>query len=179
VRDDVRVACHPEIRYRILDAMGIQQWLPRNSGRCVLVSDKPIFSAACLVLLPQNPSLHLEQKKILIGMLNVLALDAEELCITWVHDSVRRDQIYKIGQEIAKWAPYSVLMMGESLVQQVLETEDALDELRLIFQRIPGLKSMIQVTYHPEVLLEFKELKSKAYRDLLNLRDHISKVRCE
>ena len=165
------------MRDQILDAMGIQQWLLKKKSGSLLVSDHPLFCAACLVLLPENPSLNLEQKKILTGMLNVLTLNAEELCIAWVEGVLMRDQTQMIGQEIAKWSPYSVLIMGENFAQQLLATERSLDELRLNFQSIAGSNALIQVTYHPEALLQSKELKSKAYHDLLNLRDQISKVR--
>ena len=167
------------MRDQILDAMGIQQWLRRKRPGSLLVSDNPLFCAACLVLLPANPSLNLEQKKILTGMLNVLTLNAEELCIAWVEGILMRNQTHTVGQEIAKWSPYSVLVIGENFAQQLLETERPLDELRLDFQSIPGSHALTQVTYHPEALLQSKELKSKAYRDLLRLRDQISSVRSE
>ncbi|HXH55084.1 MAG TPA: hypothetical protein VNK03_05010 [Gammaproteobacteria bacterium] len=167
------------MREQILDAMGIQQWLLKKKSGSLLVSDNPLFCAACLVLLPENPSLNLEQKKILTGMLNVLTLNAEELCIASVKGDLMHDQNQIIGQEIAKWSPYSVLIMGENFAQQLLETDRSLDELRLNFQSITGLNVLVQVTYHPEALLQFKELKTKAYRDLLCLRDQISSVRLE
>lgn len=167
------------MRDQILDAMGIQQWLLKKKPGSLFVSDNPLFCAACLVLLPTNPSLNLEQKKILMGMLNVLTLNAEELCIAWVEGILMRDQTQMIGQEIAQWSPYSVLIMGENFAQQLLETDRSLDELRLDFQSITGSNALIQATYHPEALLHSKELKSKAYRDLLRLRDQISSVRSE
>jgi hypothetical protein len=165
------------VRDQILAAMGIQQWLPKKQSGSLLVSDNPLFCAACLVLLPENPTLNLEHKKILTGMLNVLALNAEELCIASVKDVLMHDYIQTIGQEIAKWSPYSILVMGGGFAQQLLATERSLDELRLDFQSITGSNALLQVTYHPEVLLQSKELKSKAYRDLLKLRDQISSVR--
>ncbi len=112
---------------------------------------------------------------------NVLALNAEELCVAWVEGVLMREQINMIGQEIARWSPYSILVMGENFAQQLLQTDRPLDELRLAFQSIAGLNALIQVTYHPEVLLQSqsKELKSRAYRDLLRLRDQISSVRSE
>jgi DNA polymerase III psi subunit len=167
------------VRDQILDAMGIQQWLLKKKPGSLLVSDNPLFCAACLVLLPTHPSLNLEQKKILRGMLNVLTLNAEELCIAWVEGVLMCDQAQRVGQEIAKWSPYSVLIMGESFAQQLLETDRSLDELRLDFQSITGSHVLTQVTYHPEALLQSKELKTKAYRDLLRLRDQISSVRSE
>lgn len=153
------------MRAQILDAIGVQQWLPRKhfgpwSGS-LLVSDSPLFCAACLVLLPENPAKNIEQQKILMGMLNVLNLNADELCIAWLQGPLMRDQEHMIGHEVAKWSPYSVLIMGENLAS------------------IKGLNAHVQVTYHPETLLQSKELKSKAYRDLLNLRDQISRVRSE
>ncbi len=166
------------MRDQILDAMGIQQWLPRNKPGSFLVSDNPLFCAACLVLLPdRSVLLNPEQKKILSGMLNVLALNAEECCIAWLRGSFRQDQIQMIGQEIVKWSPYSVLVMGEPFAQQLLDTDRSLDELRVDFQSITGANALVQVTNHPEVLLHSKELKSKAYRDLLNLRDQIASAR--
>jgi len=167
------------VRDQILDAMGIQQWLLKKNACSLLVSDNPLFCAACLVLLPGNPSLNLEHNKILTGMLNVLSLKAEELCIAWVEGVLMRDKTQTIGQKIAKWSPYSVLIMGENFAQQLLETDRSLDELRLDFQSITGSNTLVQATYHPEALLHSKELKSKAYRDLLRLRDQISSVRFE
>jgi uracil-DNA glycosylase family 4 len=167
------------VRDQILDAMGIQQWLLKKKPGSLFVSDNPLFCAACLVLLPKNPSLNLEQKKILTGMLNVLTLNAEELCIAWVEGVLMRDQIQRVGQEIAKWSPYSVLIMGENFAQQLLETDRSLDELRLNFQSMAGTNALVQVTYHPEALLQSKALKTKAYRDLLCLKDQISSVRSE
>lgn len=165
------------MRDQILDVMGIQQWLPRNKPGAFLASDNPIFCAACLVLLPENPILNPEHQKILTGMLNVLALNAEESCIAWVKGVSMPDQIKAVGQEIARWSPYSVLIMGENFSQQLLATDRSFDELRLEFQSIAGSKALAQVTYHPETLLQFKELKTKAYRDLLKLRDQILSVR--
>ncbi len=152
------------MRAQILDAIGVQQWLPKNQATSLLVSDNPLFCAACLVLLPENPAKNSEAKKILTGMLNVLCLNTEELCIAWVGSSLMPEKKHKVAQEIAKWSPYSVLILGESLAAELLETE-------------LSSTTLVQVTYHPEVLLQSKELKNKAYRDLLCLRDQISRVR--
>lgn len=161
------------MRDQILNAIGVQQWLPRKQfgswHGSLLVSDAPLFCAACLVLLSENPAKNIEQQKMLTGMLNVLNLNADELCIAWLQGPLMRDQGYMIGHEIAKWSPYSVLIMGENLAQQLLDTD----------RSIKGSNALVQVTYHPETLLQSKELKSKAYRDLLNLRDQISRVRSE
>ncbi len=166
------------MRDQVLDMMGIQQWLPRNKPGVFLASHNPIFCAACLVLLPdQLALLNPAQKKILTGMLNVLALNAEEHCIAWMVGPFMQDQIEMIGQEIIRWSPYSILVMGEQFAQQLLATDRSFDELRLDFQSITGSKALMQVTYHPETLLQSKELKTKAYRDLLKLRDQILSVR--
>lgn len=165
------------MRDQILDLIGIQQWMPRKQSIASFVSDTPIFCAACLVLLPENPALNPEHKKILTGMLNVLTLNAEELCIAWINGVLMDNHIQTIGQEISKWSPYSVLLMGESFAQQLLETDSSLDELRSDFRSITGANALVQVTYHPEVLLQSKELKTKAYRDLLKLKVHIASVR--
>lgn len=157
------------MREQILDAIGIQQWLSKEQPGSLLISDNPLFCAACLVLLPENPTKNIEQQKILTGMLNVLNLNADELCIAWLRGPLMRDQGHMVGQEIAKWSPYSVLIMGENLAQQLLDTEGS----------IKGLNALVQVTYHPEILLQSKELKNNTYRDLLNLRDQISRVRSE
>ena len=114
-----------------------------------------------------------------MGMLNVLRFNAEELCIAWVEGVLMRDQIQAIGQEIARWSPYSLLVMGEKFAQQLLETELAFDALRLDFQSIRGANVLIQATYHPQALLESKALKISAYRDLLSLRDQILGARSE
>ncbi len=50
------------MRDPILDAMGIQQWVLRKKTNVFLVSDNPLFCAACLVLLPKNPALIRYQK---------------------------------------------------------------------------------------------------------------------
>ena len=155
------------MRAQILDAIGIQQWLPKHQSTSLLVSDNPLFCAACLVLLPENPAKNSEVKKILTGMLNVLCLNAEELCIAWVDGPLMPEKKHIIGQEVAKWSPYSVLILGESFAAALLDTDSSLK----------GSNAFVQVTYHPEVLLQSKELKNKAYRDLLCLRDQISRAR--
>lgn len=155
------------MRAQILDVIGVQQWLPKHHASSLLVSDNPLFCAACLVLLPENPTKNSEVKKILTGMLSVLCLKADELCIAWVNGSLMPEKKHMIGQEVAKWSPYSVLILGESFAAELLDTDSSLK----------GSNAWVQVTYHPEVLLASKELKNKAYRDLLCLRDQISRAR--
>lgn len=166
------------LKYRLLDAMGVTYWIPRQSS--VITSSNPLLCAACLVLLPEKISnQESEQHKILLGMLKVLDLNAEELCIGWLHNFQGLDPYFSIGQAIAKWAPYSVLIMGERLAQRLLNAHKPLDELRKNSQSIADLNACVYVTYHPQELEKVPQHKRRAYEDLLNLKARISQARAK
>jgi len=145
-------------KYQILEAMGLKIWLPKD--QTVLVSKQPIFCAACLVVLPSLLILHdPEIHKIFSGMLNVLEINLKKIAIVGIRENLNFSEHKKIiQQEILKWAPKTVLVMGEALAQAI----EALDAA--IF---------LQATYDPLFLKDFPQHKKKAYQDLLQLKEHL------
>lgn len=140
-------------KYQLLNHIGIPYWLDRAS---VFRCHAPIFNARCLVLLPETINKQTpEEEKILTGMLNVLELQPKEICIAWI----QTEDSTILRAELLKWAPESVLIMGEALATSMAEV-------------INGLKHamIIQVTHHQKHLLQSPEDKKKAYRDLLSLK---------
>lgn len=140
-------------KYQLLNHIGIPYWLDRAS---VFRSNAPLFGAKCLVLLPETINKQTpEEDKILTGMLNVLGLKTKEICIAWIE--TQDSTILKT--ELLKWAPESILIMGEALAIRMAEAINCLKN-----------SIIIQVTHHQKHLLQSPEDKKKAYRDLLSLK---------
>lgn len=155
-----------QVKYQVLSAMGITYWQPRSQ---LLVSDKPLFCAACLVLLPEKllrPAA--KQQDILDGMLQVLTLSEAEICVAWFNTSLKFEERdwAAIVAEIIKWAPHSLLIMGDAFAKKLLQ-------VRQLIEKVP---IKIQVTYSPAELEKTKELKRKAYEDLLQLKKYLNTV---
>jgi len=161
-------------KYQLLKAIGLTYWLPK-SGANVLVSDQPIFCAACLVILPTAlKNLETDIRHMLNGMLTVLALPLKLLCIAWLKENTPiSDSSVLIRQAIIQWAPRQVLVMGEELAKIILDRDIPFDTVRENKQIIPGSAIPLQFTYHPIVLKEFPDNKKKAYQDLLSLKKQI------
>ncbi len=159
-------------QYQVLQAMGFSPWL--SKAETPLLSIQPVFNASCLVILPEKlQSSDQEANKILNGMLKVLEIDLEKIAVSWVKEvDFSKDQ-QNLQQEIVKWSPKTVLMMGEEAAQAVLSNYAAIDTLREEPHWIPDSKIFLQVTFDPIFLKEFPEHKKKAYQDLLRLRDHL------
>ncbi len=151
-------------RYRTLAALGIPYWGERSELTFPLSSVKPIFCAACLVLLPEKSAkIETEEGKILMGMLKVLELSKDELCMAWVQPGTTTERLM---DTLLKWAPFTLLMLGEAFANVLIEN--------------PNFKKcarFVQFTYHPTELLANKALKRKSYTDLLHLKEHISLMR--
>ena len=148
------------LKYQLLNEMGIPYWLDRTG---VFGSDMPIFGAKCLVLLPEkiNPE-ALEENKILNGMVNVLGFSRNEVSIAWIQGKNSRgksESVAILKRELLKWAPESLLIMGEAFSKTILESIGYLDST-----------IVVQVTHHPKHLQNSPEDKKKAYRDLLTLK---------
>jgi hypothetical protein len=163
------------LKYRLLDTMGIPIWMLKRSS--ALMSNRPIWGASLLVLLPEKlPQKEEGQNKILMGMLEVLALRSEELCVAWVDPVKGSDRIILQGT-INQWAPRLVLVMGETLAQFLLKINKSLDTLRMNSHSVLGLDALLEVTYHPAALEKFIEHKRKAYQDLLRLKSKIAELK--
>lgn len=163
------------LKYRLLEAMGISIWIEKRTS--ALMSDSPILGAALLVLLPERlRAVEQEQQKILTGMLKVLELGEAELCVAWLSPFKEKDR-EEIGKAINQWAPYRVLVLGESLAQFLLSTSIGLDEIKLSSQPIVGVISPLDFTYHPAELENSLVCKRKAYQDLLRLKSQIAEAR--
>ncbi len=162
-------------KYQLLDNLGIPYWLARNS-RSILQSNSPLFCARCLVLLPsQLGREQCDYAKVLSGMVKVLDLKTEEICVAWL-GNWEQDNLYAaLMQELTKWAPRSLLVMGEALAALVMNSSVSLDELRVSLHRVTVQNIPMQCTYHPEELSQNPVHKKKAYQDLLYLKDWISK----
>lgn len=145
-------------QYGLLKAIGIDYWLSRLPNASVLRSLKPIFCAPLLVVLPEDPArLDDEPSKILYGMLSVLKLDKSAIALSWLSETSVTDQ--ELTQEIEKWAPLTVLLLGESFSKMIIQPHNA----------------FVCTTHHPIELQQSPHLKAKAYQDLLCLKEkHLS-----
>jgi len=145
-------------KYQVLEAMGLKSWLPKN--QTILVSKQPIFCAACLVLLPSLLMLNdVETHKIFSGMLKVLEINLKKIAIAGIKDTLNFAEHQKIlQQEILKWAPKTVLVMGEALAQAVGPLDAAV---------------FLQATYDPLFLKDYPQYKKQAYQDLLQLKERL------
>jgi len=163
------------LKYRLLNTMGIPIWIEKKSS--ALISYQPMLGAAVLVLLPEKIlETAKEHQKILAGMLKVLELNEEELCVAWLNPLKETEEV-ALMQTINQWAPYRVLVLGESLAQFLLKSTKSLDELRLNSHIMAGYIPLIEVTYHPVELEKSIEYKRKAYQDLLRLKSQIIEAR--
>ena len=154
--DAAQMAQH--LKYRLLNAMGIPLWVEKRFSP--LSSNNPILGAPLLVL---------------TGMLKVLELEEEALCIAWL-DPLKEKEAPIVAKALNRWAPYRVLALGEPLVQFLLKTSKTLDELRLNSHQVEGYESIIEVTYHPVELEKSSECKRKTYQDLLRLKSKIAEA---
>lgn len=185
-------------KHYILDSMGITQWQVRPATQITLtpctntvrlVSNKPLFCARCLVLLPTNPHKNSsEENKVLTGMLQVLELSAEELGIAWLEEPLEATSTLSTSEnpilssllpQIIQWAPYSLLIMGESFLKTLDDNNTVFDEYRLQLQHFCGLDIPLQATYYPSELLTKPENKKKAYRDLLAHKAWLNNIKAE
>jgi hypothetical protein len=146
----------------LLNAMGILPWIPRTRVHAhpILKSAAPLWGAACLVILSDNPPAKgSEADKIFTGMLKVLNLNAEEYCIACLN---LQDSVQAVCQAVSAWAPHSVLLMGE--------------ELRYLQSALEGSR-VVYSTYHPKEIMLCKTHKQAAYQDLLGLQEQIRLMR--
>lgn len=121
----------------------------------------PIYGAQCLVLLPQEPKeSEPEVFKILQGMLKVLTLEPEQICIAWVNPA--KVDNTDVAQMLSEFAPYHILVMDQNL-QSLVGVMTTLE--------IPFM-----VTYSPWVLAKEATLKAKAYQDLLKFKEFFVKT---
>ena len=180
-----------ESKLQCLDNLQIPLWRKRAQ----VLSNNPQYSAACLVLLPSfipgiekplpivNPTAS--PAKILTGMLKVLELSAEEYCIAWVNtpNTTSNEARIEVAREniidaLASFSAFTVLIMGDVLSKHVIGSSYiSLDEERKSFRTIDGLVASVQVTYHPTEILKAPENRSKAYQDLLRLKENIAAKR--
>ena len=147
-------------QYQVLDALGISLW--ENRLVSPWVSPRPLFYARCLVLL-SHPT---QEQKIFEGMLSVLNLQTNEIAIAWPNESHHyqnhQKQTEAMLETITVWAPQSILVMGESLGQQLLPVIHV------------HLQVVAELTYHPDALKAMPENKPKAYQALLKLKQYLS-----
>lgn len=162
-------------RYQILEGMGIPYWLSRQDN--YLVSEKPILCAGTLVILSEKPDKNnIEEYKILTGMLKVLELKNDTLCIAWLKQPFSQVQRSFLFDGINKFSPHSVLVMGENLAQSILGASEEFEVIRN-FKDMPTLNIPVQYTYSPKELSINPANKGKAYRDLLSLKETLSNMR--
>lgn len=145
-------------QYGLLKAIGIDYWLSRLPNTSALRSLKPTFCAPLLVVLPEDPArLDDGPSKILHGMLGVLPLDKSAIALAWLSESSVTEK--KLTQEIEKWAPLTVLLLGETFSKMSIRPHNA----------------FVCTTHHPIELQQSPHLKAKAYQDLLCLKEkHLS-----
>ncbi len=164
--------------HRLLNSMGITQWLPKAAHESLLNTLQPLFCATCLILLPENPErMNDQQYKMFTGMHKVLGLDEAELGVAWLSDPFTLEHPSSLKNEIAKWAPYTLLIMGKDLANHVLSTNLPIEDLRVRHHAVSEVNTWVQITYHPQELQIATEHKAKAYRDLLDLKEKIALMR--
>lgn len=152
-------------KFQMLKAIGIPYWRERDTERTALISENPIFCAPCLVILSKPiPRQEETTYKILIGMLKVLELPEDQLCLATLSSNLSLPTQYpELLVEIQKWAPSTILFLGE-----VFGTEGTGDRPDLCF-----IDSAF-FTYHPTELQKNPELKRKAFNTLLLLKNFLS-----
>lgn len=161
-------------QYQILEAMKIPIWVPKTKE---LSTEKVIIGASCLVILPKNPrNMPEAEKKIFQGMLSVLNLSKNQLAIAWTGSEDAGSTPSAIGQTLKAWLPYTILIMGEGLANQLTGTKANMDTLRKEYHALPFVRTWVQITYHPQELLEHPNNKAKAYQDLLEMKQKLSRV---
>lgn len=146
----------------LLQDFGFQQWYPRKSrhnwyqDNDVVVEVLPtILQVKCLVLLPIyiKKEISPQVRKILNGMLGVLALAKNELSIAKIYTIntyfTERDR-QQITREIHIWQPQFILQLDKTAA-------------------IINDNKMLQ-TYHPEHLAMHQQDKVLAYQELLSFK---------
>lgn len=150
----------PISRLEILKNMDIPVWARRND---FLLLDKPLINAKVAVLLskPLKPN-NVEEKKVLLGMLSVLALEKTEYWIGWLNEMETGNQNIQlaISQMIKRFAPQKILFLGEAWTELLVEMD--IDS-----------RFALYYTFHPEELIKMPEKKKKAHQILLNLKQTV------
>ncbi len=160
------------MRYHLLDTLGVSLWMQRQESAS-LILHPPLMCAPCLVLLPYKLEENSEEKKIFTGMLSVLKLGKEQLTIAWAKKPLEKNCSLAIGQFIKHWLPYTILIMGEAFAQTLLNSEMSMEKMRKDIHTLPSSNAWVQMTYHPRELQIDPKNKSKAYQDLLCLKQQL------
>lgn len=162
-------------RYPLLECLGIQSWVPRSS---LLHLNHPLWGARLGILLSEKVEEKTEAHKVLAGMLSVLMLKSSEYWVGWVKENKTIPSMSILQYEINRWAPQSVLLLGNSfhemLINQKLTNEELKDE-KPDAQNNDCLMehNSIYTSYHPKELVLHPENKKIAYQQLLNLKQRL------
>lgn len=143
-------------QYQVLEAMGVPLWHSRNQA-LIFDSKGPLYCATCLVIVANRPVLGSPSDIILKGMVKVLGLLEEQICLATLSPDL---DFQVLKEELIRMAPLTILVMG-------IELNDR-------FQGFLGSETKVQVTYDPTELFNQPQLKSKAYQDLLALKEALS-----
>lgn len=175
----------PKSRLQMLKNLDIPLWEKRNP---VLFLDRPLAFARLAVILaqPLKPK-DAEEKKVLMGMLNVLGLRREEYWFGWLikwgsENAWSKTKFQDLfWQNLRAWKPEALLLLGQDLVEklgfQSLQTteKEGSDNLHDNPNQ-DGLLPKIHTTFHPEELIKMPEKKKKTYQSLLNLKQTLMSV---
>lgn len=136
-----------------LEKINIPLWVERAP---FLFLDKPLAFAELAILLakPLNRE-DPEEKKVLSGMISVLALKKTEYWLGWLFGKSSVSENYPSDFYLGilqRFKPKAILLLGEP------------------FAVNSGLSHPIHATFHPRELIKTPENKKKAYQSLLNLR---------
>jgi hypothetical protein len=166
-------------KWHFLNHMGIKVWQPRPLRHTFFkncsyhLSGTPVYHSLCLVL-SENSEDNAETNKILKGMLSVLELPKEALCLLHCNlpalDTVATQPDWiSLKQEVIQFLPQHVLLLGEKLAQGILQDSADLDELR---EKVASPSGHLNwhVSYDPHSLAQQPQNKGKAFRDLCRLR---------
>lgn len=144
--------------FTLLQDMGIPVWAKRPARETQLFSLQPKVFARLLIILQKKIEDNTETQKVFLGMLKVLNLQPDEMCVSWCLndnilenlDELSLDSVYKT---LNCWKPQNILVFGQQLGAK---------------WGFPNHNYF--VTYHPEELVKFPKAKREAYQVLLSLK---------
>jgi DNA polymerase len=154
-----------DLRSAYLDALGVQQWLPRTpvaaAARAVqwlIVAAGPLATAdGCALPEPDAAG------QMLTAMLRGVGLTAEQ---AYVLDLPAVDARPAVQQAVDQWQPRVLLLMGEGAVRSLLPDAGGFATLRGVARRWPGSDLPMVITEHPAQLLQVPAGKRQAWEEL-------------
>lgn len=158
---------HNASQLHSLEKIGISYWIDKTSFFPLVITHPVIFASCFVVVLSPPLKEGTEAYKILTGMLKVLALPADEYCIGWISPNLVKSEytdmsgIFRVFNMLK---PKQVLILGKRL-------GDSLFASLSMGNKNKPFDFGLEITYHPDELIEKPEYKREAYRELLCLKE--------